>query len=61
MCEDGGSSKEIQRRMHSGAAAWKRMESITWDSKLKKQLKGKVFEACDVPICIYGLVTLTLT
>ena len=29
--------------------------------KLKKQLKGKVLEACVVPACIHGLGTLALT
>ena len=42
MCEDGGSSKEIQRRVQAGAAAWRRMEGIMWDRKLKKQLKGSL-------------------
>ena len=28
MCEDGGSSKEIQRRVQAGAAAWRRVEGI---------------------------------
>ena len=28
VCEDGGSSKEIQRRVQAGAAAWKRVEGI---------------------------------
>ena len=31
-----------------------------WDRKLKKQLRGKVLEACVVPTCIYGLGTLPL-
>ena len=39
MCEDGGSSKEIQMRVQTGAAAWRRVEGIMWDRKLKKQLK----------------------
>ena len=42
-------------------AAWRRVEGIMWDRKLKKQLKGKVLEACVVPACIYGLGTLALT
>ena len=41
--------------MQAGAAAWKRVEGIMWDRKLKKQLKGKVLEACMVPACICGL------
>ena len=61
VCEDGGSSKEIQRRVQALAAAWKRVEGIMWDRKLKKQLKGKVSETCVVPACIYGLGTLALT
>ena len=61
VCEDGGSSNEIQRRVQAGAAAWRRVEGIVWDRKLKKQLKGKVLEACMVPVCIYGLRTLALT
>ena len=52
VCEDGGSSKGIQRRVQAGAAAWRRVEGIMWDRKLKKQLKGKVFETCVVPACI---------
>ena len=59
MCEDGGSSKEIQRRVEAAAAAaWRRVEGIMWDRKGKKQLKGK---ACVVPVCIYGLGTPALT
>ena len=42
-------------------AAWRRVEGIMWDRKLKKQLKGKVLEVCVVPACIYGLGTLALT
>ena len=60
VCEDGGSSKEIQRRVEAGASAWRRVEGVMWDRKLKKQLKGKVLEACVVPACIYGLGTLPL-
>ena len=41
MCEDGGSSKEIQRRVQAGAAAWRRVEGIMWGRKLNKQLKRK--------------------
>ena len=50
VCEDGGSSKEIQMRVQAGATAWRRVGGIMWDRKLKKQLKGKVLEAC-----VYGL------
>ena len=32
-----------------------------WNTKLKKQLKGKVLEACVLPACIYGSLTLALT
>ena len=56
MCEDVGSSKNIQRRVQAGA--WRRVEGIMWDRKLKKQLKGKVLEACVVSACIYGMGTL---
>ena len=61
VCEVGGSSKEIQRRVQAGAAAWRRVEGIMWNRKLKKQLKGKVFETCVVLACIYGLGILALT
>ena len=44
-----------------GTGAWRRMECIMWGRKLKKQLKGKVLEACVVPAFIYGLGTLALT
>ena len=44
VCEDGGSSKEIQRRVQAGAAAWRRVEGIMWDRKLKKQLKEKCWK-----------------
>ena len=61
LCEDGGSSKDIQRVVQLGAATWKRVEGIVWDRKLKKHLKGKVLKTCVVPACIYGLGTLALT
>ena len=38
VCEDGECSKKIQRRVQAGAAAWRRVEGIMWDRKLKKQL-----------------------
>ena len=44
VCEDGGSSKEIQRRVEAGAAEWRRVEGIMWDRKLKKQLKEKCWK-----------------
>ena len=37
----GGSSKEIQRKVQAGAAAWKRVEGIICDIKLKKTTKRK--------------------
>ena len=61
MFENGRSSKEMQRRVQAGAAAWRRTDGIMWDRKLKKQLKGKLLEACVVPACIYGLGTLAPT
>ena len=61
VCEDGGSSKEIQRRVQAGAAVWRRVEGVVLDRKLKKQLKGKVLEACMVPACICRLVIVALT
>ena len=36
VCENGGSSKEIQRRKQAGASAWRRVEGLMWDRKLKK-------------------------
>ena len=44
VCEDGGSSPEIQRRVQAGAAAWRRVEGNMWDRKLKKQLKEKCWK-----------------
>ena len=61
MWEKGGSSKEIQRRVQAGAAAWRRVEGIMWDRKLKKQLKVNMLEACVVQACVYELGTLALT
>ena len=37
VCEDGGSSKEIERRVQAGDAAWRRVEGIMWDRKLKEK------------------------
>ena len=40
VCEDGGSSKETQRRLQIGAAARGKEEGIGWDRKLKTLVKG---------------------
>ena len=40
VCEDGGSSKEIQRRVEAGAAAWRRVEGFMWDRGEWKALCG---------------------
>ena len=61
VCDDGGISKAIQRIVQAGAAAWRRVEGIMWENKLKKQLKGKVLETSLVAACIYGLGTLART
>ena len=45
VCEDGGRSQEVERRLQAGAAAWGRVYSIMWNRKLKTQLEGNVLEA----------------
>ena len=61
VCEHGGSSQEVERRLQAGAVARRRVEGSMWHRKLVKQVKGKGLEAYVVPACVYGLGTHALT
>ena len=53
--------EEVARRYTVRAGAWRNVEGIIWDKNVKKQLNGKVLEACMVPACVHGSGTPALT
>ena len=60
VCEDGGSSKEIQRRVQAGAAAWMRVEGIMWDRggcKQEQQRGGEWKALCVVFLIFQSTIT----
>ncbi|KAI0208263.1 hypothetical protein LSAT2_007080 [Lamellibrachia satsuma] len=59
--EDGHSEAEVRRRTQMGANAWRKVEGIMLDRKIKKKLKGKVLRTCVTPACLYGLESVALT
>ena len=50
---------EVQRRIQTGANAWRNVEGVMVDRKISRKLK--VVDSCVVPASTYGLETLALS
>ena len=45
----------MRRRTQAGSNAWRKVEGVMLDRKIKKKLKGKVLRACVTPAFFYDL------
>ena len=61
MCGYGKTEREVRRRAHAGANAWRAVEEVMADQRISKRLKGKVMSTCVTPARLYGTETLTIT
>ena len=59
--EDGHSAAEMRRRTQAGANAWRKVEGVMLDRKIKIKLKSKVLRTCVTSACLYDLETVALT
>ena len=54
VCGDGKTEREVRRRAQTGPNAWRAVEGVMADRRIKKRLKGKDMITCVTPACLYG-------
>ena len=52
VCGDGKMEREVRRRVHAGANAWRAVEEVMADRQISKRLKGKVVSTCVTSACM---------
>ena len=58
---DGGSEKEICKRIVAGWCNWKKITGIMCDRRVAPKLKGRLFKVMVRPAMLYGLETVAMT
>ena len=61
VCGDGKTEREVRRRAHAGANAWRAVGGVMADRRISNRRKSKVMITCVTPACLYGTETLALT
>ena len=61
VCGDGKTEREVRRRAHAGANAWRAVGGVMGDRRISNRRKSKVMITCVTPACLYGTETLALT
>ena len=59
--EDGGSDKEVSKRIQAGWNGWRKITGIMCDKKPPEKLKGQLYKTMVRPAMTYGLETVALT
>ena len=49
VCGDGKTEREVRRKVHAGANAWRAVDGVMVDRRNSKRLKGKVMSTCVTP------------
>jgi len=58
---DGGSDKEVCKRIQAGWGAWRKITAIMCDKKVTDRLKGKIYKTMVRPAIMYGMETVAIT
>ena len=58
---DGGSDKEVARRIQAGWNSWRKITGVMCDKKIPDKVKGKMYKMIVRPAMLYGIETLPLT
>ena len=59
--EDGGASREVERRIAAGWHAWKNMSGILCDKRVPLYIKGNIYKVVVRPALLYGTEALPIT
>ena len=59
--EDGGTEREVERRIQAGWNSWKKITGVVCDHRVPGWLKGKLHKQMVRPAMLYGLETVPLT
>ena len=59
--EDGGASREVERRIAAGWDAWRNMSGILCDKRVPLYSKGKIYKVVVRPALLYGTEALPIT
>jgi len=58
---NGGSEKEVSRRIQARWAAWRKTAGIMCDRGVPARVKGKLYKTCVRPAMVYGMETVAVT
>jgi len=59
--EDGGTSREIERKITAGWHTWRNMSGILCDKRLPLYIKGKIYKVVVRPALLYVTEALPIT
>ena len=59
--EDGGASREVERRIAARWHAWRNMSGILCDKRVPLYIKGKIYKVVGRPALLYGTEALQIT
>ncbi|XP_063615410.1 uncharacterized protein LOC134788449 [Penaeus indicus] len=59
--EDGGSDKEVTKRIQAGWGAWKKITGVMCDKNVPEKVKGRLYKTLVRPAMIYGMETVAVT
>lgn len=58
---NGGSEKEVEKRVQAGWSAWKKITGILCDRRVPAKVKGKLFKTMVRPAMLYGMEAVAVT
>ena len=58
---DGGSEKEVTKRVQAGWRGWKKITGVMCDKKVPEGLKGRLSKVMVRPALLHGMETVAVT
>ncbi|XP_006820862.1 uncharacterized protein LOC100373182 [Saccoglossus kowalevskii] len=59
--KNGGSEKEVVKRVQVGWSTWKKITGVMCDRKVPVKLKGRLHKVIVIPVMLYGVEAVTVT
>ena len=59
--EDGGSGKEVRKRIQAGWNGWRKVTGMMCNKKVPPKVKGKLYKTMVRPAMLYGMEAVAVT
>ena len=59
--DDGGSDKEVERRIQAGWSSWHKVTGVLCDKRVPEKIKGRMYTTMVRPAMLYGMETVPVT